>query len=71
MYNPPFVKTENKPQVYNAEIETHIKSIFKSNFVKGDKFNTMQKGGSHHKVLNSIYEARKQENSHFHGTFKK
>jgi len=31
----------------------------------------MQKGGDHHVQLNSIYEARKQENSHFHGTQKK
>lgn len=65
------MKEELKPQVYNSDIESHLKSIFKSNFVKSQKFETIQKGGTIHKQLNSIYESRKQENSHFHGTLQK
>jgi hypothetical protein len=31
VYNPRFVSEEAKPQVYNADIETHLKAVFKNN----------------------------------------
>jgi len=31
VYNPSYVSEEMKPQVYNADVETHLKSVFKSN----------------------------------------
>ena len=34
VYNPPGLSEEHKPQIYNSDIETHLKSAFKSNFRK-------------------------------------
>lgn len=31
VYNPRYVPEELKPQVYNADVETHLKAVFKSN----------------------------------------
>jgi hypothetical protein len=43
VYNPPNLSEEYKPQIYNSDIETHLKSAFKSNFRKSSvskKINT-------------------------------
>jgi hypothetical protein len=32
VYNPPHLSEEHKPQIYNSDIETHLKSAFKSSF---------------------------------------
>jgi len=32
VYNPPNLSEEYKPQIYNSDIETHLKSAFKSSF---------------------------------------
>lgn len=34
VYNSPFVPEETKPQVYNSDIETHLKAVFKNNLNK-------------------------------------
>jgi hypothetical protein len=34
VYNTPLLPEELKPQVYNADIETHLKSVFKNNLRK-------------------------------------
>ena len=34
VYNTPYLPPELKPQVYNADIEEHLKSIFKKNYNK-------------------------------------
>jgi hypothetical protein len=31
VYNPRYVSEESKPQVFNADVETHLKAVFKSN----------------------------------------
>jgi len=36
VYNPPHLSEEYKPQIYNSDIETHLKSAFKSNFRKSN-----------------------------------
>ena len=36
VYNTPYLPAELKPQVYNADIEEHLKSIFKSNLRKNN-----------------------------------
>ena len=42
VYNTPYLPAELKPQVYNADIEEHLKSIFKSNLRK-NKLNNNNK----------------------------
>ena len=42
VYNTPFLPAELKPQVYNADIEEHLKGIFKSSFIK-EKGKTLKK----------------------------
>jgi len=32
VYNPPYLKHEMKPQAFNVDIETHLKTTFKSNY---------------------------------------
>ena len=39
IYNTPYLPAELKPQVYNADIEEHLKAIFKSSLRKGGKSN--------------------------------
>ena len=39
IYNTPYLPPELKPQVYNADIEEHLKAIFKSSLRKGGKSN--------------------------------
>ena len=34
VYNTPYLPPELKPQVYNVDIEEHLKSVFKKNFNK-------------------------------------
>ena len=34
VYNTPFLPAELKPQVYNADIEEHLRGIFKSSYMK-------------------------------------
>jgi hypothetical protein len=34
VYNPPNIAEESKPQVYNSDIETHLKAVFKNNLKK-------------------------------------
>jgi hypothetical protein len=37
VYNPPHIPEEHKPQVFNTDIETHLKSVFKNNLSNGLK----------------------------------
>ena len=37
VYNPPHLPDELKSQIYNADIETHLKTIFKLNYKKTTK----------------------------------
>jgi hypothetical protein len=43
VYNTPYLPAELKPQVYNADIEEHLKSIFKSNLRKNKLNNNNNK----------------------------
>jgi hypothetical protein len=35
VYNPPHIPEEHKPQVFNTDIEAHLKSVFKNNLNNG------------------------------------
>ena len=41
VYNPPHLPDELKSQVYNADIETHLKTIFKLNYKKTSKLKSL------------------------------
>lgn len=41
VYNPPHLPDELKSQVYNADIETHLKTIFKLNYKKTSKLTAL------------------------------
>jgi hypothetical protein len=41
VYNPPHLPDELKSQVYNADIETHLKTIFKLSYKKKSKLKTL------------------------------
>ena len=32
IYNPPYVRDDMKPQIFNVDVETHLKSTFKANY---------------------------------------
>ena len=32
IYNPPFVRDDMKPQIFNVDVETHLKTTFKANY---------------------------------------
>lgn len=34
VYNPPHIPEENKPHIFNSDIEAHLKSVFKTNLKK-------------------------------------
>ena len=48
VYNPPHINEEDKPHVYNTDIEAHLKSVFKSNLKRNQsqidpiQFNKLQ-----------------------------
>ena len=46
VYNVPYLPAELKPQVYNADIEEHLKSIFKSSLRKKGGIRSMENDGA-------------------------
>lgn len=53
VYNPPHLPDELKSQVYNADIETHLKTIFKLNYKKTSKLKALNNSTTIQKMTQS------------------